>query len=208
MVDHLLAGHRRFLDQQQADDKALFEQLAREGQRPTTMYIGCSDSRVIPELLTDTGPGTLFVVRNIANVVPPAEAAGLSVGAAVEFAVRILGVNQIVVCGHDRCGGVLTALDDRRGIEPGTDLFRWLGHLMPAVEQARATDEHGAALVARAVEANVRAGMTNILTFPSVTQAVAEGRVTIHGWVYDITDAQLRIWQDDANAFVIHAPGD
>ena len=113
MAEELLAGHGRFRAAYAADEREFLRRLASEGQRPRRLFIGCSDSRVVPELLTGARPGDLFVVRNIANRVPPWRERDDGVAAAVEFALEQLGTPDVIVCGHDGCGGVSAALEPR-----------------------------------------------------------------------------------------------
>ena len=202
MVEELLAGHGRFRAEYVGDERAFLERLAREGQRPTTLLIGCSDSRVIPELLTDAAPGELFVVRNVANLVPAHEHGDASVGAAIEYAVEHLRVGEIVVCGHDGCGGVTAVLDDLQGISSDSQLGAWLGGIRPAVERARRAEPAPSARLRRAVEENVLDGVTNLMTFPDVARAVEAGRLRLHGWVYDLSQATLRTYDADLDRFV------
>lgn len=207
MVDQLMAGHRRFRAGFATERAELLAHLHRDGQRPSTLWIGCSDSRVIPELLTDALPGDLFVVRNIANRVPVRGDADTSVGAAIEFALDSVGVGDIVVCGHDDCGGVTAVYDDLDGIPADADLARWLGALRHTIEPIRDAAPDRATGLRRAVEANVRDSLANLLTYPSVSRGVAAGDVRLHGWAYDLADAALRGYDADVAAFVRLAPG-
>ncbi len=202
MVDQLLAGHGRFKAAYATNRREFLARLAREGQRPTTLLIGCSDSRVIPELLTDAAPGELFVVRNVANRVPPLDDPDTSVGAALEFAVERLGVGEIVVCGHDDCGGVAAGLDRLRGIAPSSELAAWLSGLIPAIERGRARATDPAVQFARAVEENVLDGLANLMTYPAVAGGVAAGRLRLSAWVYDIGEAALRIYDAGLDEFI------
>lgn len=203
MASELLAGHHRFLAASTPDDRELYARLAHEGQKPTALLVGCSDSRVVPETVTDAGPGTLFIVRNVANVVPPHTSAAVSVAAAIEFAVDVLRVEEIIVFGHDHCGGVSAAVDDLRGIDPDSALAAWLAHVLPAVDRARAAGDPS---VRAAVEANVLLGMERAAAYPAVARALAEGRLSIHGWVYDIATGAVRAWESPEAGFVEVAP--
>ncbi len=169
-------GFRRFRQQFSAD-KAFYEKLA-EHQAPNMLWIGCSDSRVVPDLITSADPGTLFVVRNIANLVPPAGSGDASVGAAIEYAVLHLGIDDIVVCGHTGCGGV-KAIHTHAQVEP--HLRRWIanGH----VGAAQTTDE--------AVKANILAQRENLLTYDFVRERVEAGNLVLHGWLFDMSEGDL-----------------
>ena len=202
MVDELLAGHGRFRSEYVAAERSFLEGLAEDGQHPSALFIGCSDSRVIPELLTGAAPGELFVVRNVANQIPNRADPDLSVGAAIEFAVQQLTVREVVVCGHDGCGGVKAALDGLPGIEPDSELAGWLKGLLPTVARARAAEPDARSQLRRAVEENVLDGIANLMTFPAIATAVRAGRLRLHGWVYALHEATLRIYDSARDDFV------
>ena len=202
MAEGLLAGHDRFRATYAADEREFLRRLADEGQRPHALFIGCSDSRVIPELLTGAGPGDLFVVRNIANRVPAWTERDAGVAAAVEFALDQLGTPDVIVCGHDGCGGVSAALDPRPPGRSRSRLVRWLRGLEPAVARAREVGGAREQLLARAVEENVLEALTSLAAYPAVARAQAAGRVRLHGWVYDIHAAAVRVYDPARDAFV------
>ena len=204
MVDELLAGHARFRRNLAIREREHLARLALEGQRPIALFIGCSDSRVIPELLTDASPGQLFVVRNIANRVPAPGEGDRSVGAAIEFAVGVLGVADIIVCGHDGCGGVRAALDGVGEPDRDSDLGSWLAGLRPAVDRARASSPDRAGQWVRAVEENVLAGL-DLLAETWLPRLAAPGTVRLHGWVYDLADAALRVHDGATGRFIAAA---
>jgi carbonic anhydrase len=202
MVEELLAGHGRFRAEYAAQEREFLANLAAAGQRPSALYIGCSDSRVIPELLTDAAPGELFVVRNVANIVPATEDQDRSMAAAIEFAVDQLGVSEVIVCGHDGCGGVTAAFDGFPGIAPDSELAGWLRGLLPAVARAKAQDPDPETQLRRAVEENVLEGIANLVTVPAIASAVRSGRLRLHGWVYNLHNATLRVYDASLDAFV------
>jgi carbonic anhydrase len=201
MVDDLLAGHGRFRADLGPNERELLTELAERGQRPAAVYIGCSDSRVIPELLTDAAPGQLFVVRNVANHVPRPADDDRSVGSAIEFAIGQLGVADIIVCGHDGCGGVKAALDDLAGLDPDADLAAWLAGLRPAVDRARTLGLDPDAELARAVEEHVLDCLAT-LRERWVARAAGTPAIRLHGWVYDLANAALRVYDQGAGRFV------
>ena len=203
MVEELLAGHGRFRAEYAAQERAFLAHLAAAGQRPSALFIGCSDSRVIPELLTNAAPGELFVVRNVANIVPAREAQDRSIAAAIEFAVGQLGVHEVIVCGHDGCGGVQAVLDGLPGIDPDSELAGWLRGLLPAVTRARATDLEPDGQLRLAVEENVLEGIANLVTVPALATALRAGRLRLHAWVYDLHNATLRVYDAPQDAFVV-----
>jgi carbonic anhydrase len=202
MVEELLAGHRRFLAEYAAAEREFLERLAVEGQRPSALFIGCSDSRVIPELLTDAVPGELFVVRNLANRIPVPDDPDTSVGAAIEYAIEQLGLREVIVCGHDGCGGVKAAFEGLPGIEPNSELAMWLQGMRPAVARARASDPDPRRQLRRAIEENVLDGIANLMSFRSISPSVQAGPMRLHGWVYDLQRARLRVYDAAHDTFV------
>ena len=203
MVEDLVAGHQRFRAEFAFRERAFLAGLAADGQRPAAVFIGCSDSRVIPELLTDSGPGQLFVVRNVANRVPSRVEGDRSVPAAIAFALDQLGVRDIIVCGHDDCGGVKAALNDLAGLDPGSHLATWLGGVRPAVEAARSADPDPVVQLRRAIEENVLIGVATLASdwVPRPAGGSAD-QVRLHAWVYGLGDGSLRVFDDDLNRFV------
>ncbi|MFJ2750408.1 carbonic anhydrase [Streptomyces sp. NPDC087297] len=160
----------------------LFDRLA-EVHRPSTLFIGCSDARVVPELITQSEPGELFVVRTAGNLVP-AHAPGVDgVAASIEYAVAVLGVTDIVVCGHSACGA-MTALAEGADLSGAASVAGWLRHADASV--ARTAGGAGPERLSALVRENVRAQLANLATHPSVARAQAAGTLTLHGWVYDI----------------------
>ena len=192
LTDELLAGYGRYRRNIAGNQRKL-ERLAREGQSPTTLWVGCSDSRVIPEQITDADPGDLFVMRNIANFVPP-YGRDDAVGAVIEFAVLQLGVKQIIVCGHSGCGGIVameSTLDEQR--EP--HLARWIaqaGERLPRLPADMPEEQR----LFETVKANVLAQRDNLLTYPFVRQGVDEKRLKLFGCVYQIETGEVIAYVD------------
>ncbi|MFF4607304.1 carbonic anhydrase [Streptomyces sp. NPDC001339] len=165
----------------------LFADLATS-HRPHTLFISCSDARVVPEVITESEPGELFVIRTAGNLVPAytpgADADGVAAG--IEYAVTVLGVSDIVVCGHSACGA-MTALAQGHDLTSAPAVANWLRHADAA--RARVTAQARVAArgdVAALVRENVRAQLANLVTHPSVAQALAEKKATLHGWLFDI----------------------
>lgn len=201
MTETLLRGHRKFLAEYASGEREFLERLAGEGQSPGALYIGCSDSRVVPELLTASSPGELFVLRNVANLVPVFSDPDSSVGAAVEYAVGHLHVPHIIVCGHYGCGGVkaaLDGLDKERGLP---SLFEWLGEVRAAAENVDPALGPEARW-RRAVEESVVFQLGNLPTYPAVASALAAGKLRLHGWVYDLHTGGLSVYDVERHAFV------
>jgi carbonic anhydrase len=180
-----LEGIRRF-HQQFAADRAFYKQLAG-GQQPKLLWIGCSDSRVVPDTITNSDPGSLFVVRNIANIVPPAGSGDDSVGAAIEYAVLHLGVDDIVICGHTGCGGVKAMQEGLPG--PETHLHRWvkLGSVPAGISHLDA------------VKQNVLAQRNNLWTYAVVRERAADKRLNVHEWLYDMETGEILAFDAETN---------
>jgi carbonic anhydrase len=197
----LLDGYHRFREETWPQQRARFEALAADGQKPHTMVIACSDSRVDPQMIFSAGPGELFVVRNVANLVPPymPDAAFHGTSAAVEFAVRVLGVGRIVVMGHALCGGIRALIG---GAPDGASDFvaGWMG----IAERARATalrcDDPAAAQEAAEQEA-VRISLGNLMTFPWVAEAVAAGQLRLRGAHFGVATGRLLVLDAETGRF-------
>ncbi|MFI5770402.1 carbonic anhydrase [Streptomyces sp. NPDC051658] len=163
----------------------LFAHLATT-HRPKTLFVGCSDARVVPELITQSDPGELFVIRTAGNLVPAYASGPDGIAASVEYAVAVLHVTDIVICGHSSCGA-MTALAEEHDLSAAPVIAGWLRHADAA--RARAAAEpavSGPAKVAALVRANVAAQLQNLTTHPSVARALADRTLTLHGWVFDI----------------------
>ncbi|MEO3471083.1 carbonic anhydrase [Roseomonas sp. CAU 1739] len=190
-MDELIEGYRRFRAETWPRERARFEELAAQGQRPHTMVIACSDSRVDPQMIFSAGPGELFVLRNVANLVPPYMPDQLFHGtsAAVEFAVRVLKVDRIVVMGHALCGGISALLN---GAPPEVQDFvaGWIGIAERARTVALRCDVPDQRQEVAEHEA-VRISLDNLMTFPWVAEAVAAGRLTLHGAHFGVATGRL-----------------
>ncbi len=197
----LLQGHQEFRAKF-FEEREFLEKLAREGQSPKALYIGCSDSRVVPEFLTQSGIGDLFVVRNIANHVPARRHNDLSVGAAIEYAVSVLQVPDIIVCGHYGCGGVKAVIDGLDKLTAHRELKSWLTDLLPPVKKAMASGLTGDALWRCAVEEHVLDSLDDLITFDAVKARLEAGKLHIHGWVYDIASTQLVVFDAASDRWV------
>ncbi|MDP2274972.1 MAG: carbonic anhydrase [Archangium sp.] len=183
-----------------------FAELAH-GQSPHALFLTCSDSRVVPSLLASAGPGELFVVRNVANQVPPSTpeapdvGADSSVSSAVWYALEVLKVKDVVVCGHSGCGGVKALLS---GAPPSPSLERWLAAAAPLVEQWRATEPTDDVLPPhdRLSQFVTRAQLDNLMTYSFVRERVLRGEVRLHSWWFDISAGVMLAWSEAARAFV------
>lgn len=186
MSEDLINGVARFRSNVHPAMAELFGELAH-GQSPDVLFLTCADSRIDPALITQTHPGELFVSRNAGNAVPPASAAaeGLGAVASIEYGVKVLGVSEIIVCGHSDCGAVKAA----HAGEPLTAL--------PAVDGwlrfVGAGDDAGQNLD-HAIEANVRLQLDHLMSYDFVADAVAAGELRLRGWTYDIGSGEIREW--------------
>lgn len=200
----LLAGFRQFRERYFEPENSVYRKLAREGQSPKTLVIGCSDSRVDPTLLSAASPGELFVVRNVANLVPPYEKGGglHGVSAAIEFAVVNLKVENIVVLGHRQCGGIraLVEIDDST---PRNFVTEWVKIAMPARKKIFSTHPHatGDSLTTLCELESIKVSLINLQTFPFVQSAIAQGRLRLVGAYFDLESGDLLELDQDTGEF-------
>ncbi|MFF1380572.1 carbonic anhydrase [Streptomyces sp. NPDC058308] len=179
----LAAGVRSFQQEVFPAKAELFAGLAAR-HAPDTLFISCSDARVVPELITQREPGELFVVRTAGNLVPAHMPYADGTAASIEYAVAVLGVTDIVVCGHSSCGA-MTALAEGHDLSGAPAVAGWLRHADAAMTGVPGSAT-GAARVAALVRENVLAQLTRLTTHPAVAGALSRGALTLHGWVYDI----------------------
>ena len=205
-LDHLLDGYRRFRDTGWTPHRERWAAL-REGQQPEVMIIACSDSRVDPTQIFDVDPGEIFVVRNVAALVPPFETTpGLhGVSAALEFAVQVLKVKEIVVMGHGMCGGCKAALtQDLHGAEPGEGGFiaNWISLLDEARGPVAAEfGTQGRPAERQMEQAAVKVSLDNLMTFPCIRRKVRDGELTLRGTFFAISDGLLHIMDGETGEF-------
>lgn len=204
--DRLLNGYHNFMSGRYAEQQQRYKQLADAGQQPKTLVIACCDSRAAPETIFDAGPGELFVVRNVANMMPPYEPDGQyhSTSAALEFAVQALKVSDIVVMGHGRCGGIKAALDpSMEPLSPGDFIGRWMNLLKPAAEQIQSNDIMTQSERQRALERiSIRNSISNLRTFPCVRILEEKGKLKLHGAWFDISSGELWVMDPKSGDFV------
>ena len=196
----LLDGYRSFVTGALPRQQQRFRELAESGQKPETMVVACCDSRAAPEQIFDTVPGEIFVLRNVANLVPPYEPDGAyhSTSAALEFAVQALKVSNIVVMGHARCGGIGAALSPMdKPLSPGDFIGKWMSLLRPAAQKVAAYDSMTASERATTMERiAIRHSIDNLRSFPCVKILEDKGRLALHGAWFDIATGEL--WIMDA----------
>ena len=203
-IEELLQGFRRFRSKSFQENRRLFNQLAQHGQSPKTLIIGCSDSRVDPGVITDAAPGDLFVVRNVANLVPPCETDGAHHGtsAALEYAVCQLQVKNIVVLGHAHCGGIEALMEGYDQRDEG-----FIGPWVKIVAAARDKvlerwPGAGSEFQQRACErAGVLVSLANLQTFPFIKEAMEAERLRLYGWYFDIDNGELLQYDPEKHHF-------
>ncbi|MCP8938677.1 carbonic anhydrase [Alsobacter sp. SYSU M60028] len=207
--DRLREGYKAFLGDRFPREQFRFEELAAAGQQPETMIIGCCDSRVSPEVIFDARPGELFVVRNVANMVPPFETQGVFHGtsAALEFAVQALKVKHIVVLGHGRCGGVRAFASEGEPLSPGDFIGKWMTLIAPAAEKAGPRDGQPLGdFVEKLAMISVAQSLENLMTFPCIRILVEKGRLELHGAYFDVTTGVLSLRDPHTGLFTPAEP--
>ncbi|MFN3648716.1 MAG: carbonic anhydrase [Armatimonadota bacterium] len=190
-MQKLIQGLHHFQSRIFTSQRELFERLAK-GQSPETLFITCSDSRINPNLLTQTDPGELFILRNAGNIVPPHGAANGGEAATIEFAVAALGVRDIIVCGHSHCGAMKGLLHPE-SLEELPAVKSWLSHAEATRRIARQNYSHleGNALLTATIEENVLIQIENLRTLPSVAAGLSRGELNLHAWVYKIETGEV-----------------
>jgi len=201
-MDKIVDGVIKFQTEEYPKRKDLFAQLA-QGQSPEALFIACSDSRVDPNLITQTEPGELFICRNAGNIVPPHTNHTGAMTASIEFAVGALNVPHIVVCGHSQCGAMKGALAPE-GLDALPHVREWLSYTRAA---ALSVKENGGELseaerLDLITRENVVLQMAHLRTHPYVASRLAAGKIQIHGWVYDIEDGGVRVFDEEKREFV------
>ena len=201
----LVDGYRNFMSGRYATESERYRKLAEEGQKPTTMVIACCDSRAAPETIFDCGPGQLFVLRNVANLVPPygPDAAYHGTSSAIEFAIIHLKVENIVVMGHGRCGGIAGALATAGGHAPeGAFIGKWLTMIEEVAGKVEANSLLTATEQQTALERIViRQSLGNLMTFPFVKARVEAGELSLHGAWFDISSGELWTMNGESGDF-------
>lgn len=203
--DQLLQGYENFMGGKYSAERDRYHKLADEGQKPHTMVISCCDSRATPENIFDAGPGELFVLRNVANLVPKFEpdAGQHGTSAGIEFAVKGLGVENIVVMGHGRCGGIHAALNPADvPLDQGDFIGKWLSLLDPVTKQFKDDGLMTAQERQTAFERiSVRNSIANLRTFPYIKKGEEQGTLAVHGAWFDIRSGELWIMDPSSGDF-------
>jgi carbonic anhydrase len=200
-MQKLIEGHKRFLAEVFPAKKSQFHLLS-DGQAPAWLFITCADSRVVPDLILGSEPGDLFIARGIGNVVPITSQDVDGMTATIEYSVEVLKVRHAIVCGHSDCGALKAALD-RKSLVNLPKARRWLDHVQAAFayrQPLNPADGEGAEL-ASLIRGNVVAQLMNLHAQPSVVRAEKEGRLTVHGWYYDILTGRIEEYDEKLKKF-------
>jgi len=204
-MQRLIEGVHKFRREEFGRYRELFARLSREGQNPHTLFITCSDSRVLAELVTQSQPGDLFVVKNAGNIVPPSATSGStnSTAAAIEYAVHVLGVADIVVCGHTQCGAMTALLDGLPDPSAMPHAAAWLEIAAPVREIVRRDYGHLDATerVTAAAEENVLLALENLRGYPVVAERLNAGTIRLHGWCFKIDTAEMFAYEPGVGQF-------
>jgi carbonic anhydrase len=201
-MKQLIEGHKRFLAEAFPARRDQFHLLA-DGQSPETLFVTCADSRIVPDLILQTQPGDLFICRNAGNVIPRAGEPAGGVSATIEYAVQVLRVRHLIVCGHSDCG-VIRALMNPERLEGLNSVKDWLHHVEPAWQYLDGVESQDSELTRHKAltQANVLVQMDNLNSHEYIQSALAEGRLQVHGWYYDIMSGQIERFDEQAGKFV------
>jgi carbonic anhydrase len=192
----LIDGYGAFASGRLQSEQDRYRELAEHGQTPEIMVIGCCDSRVSPEVIFDARPGELFVVRNVANLVPPYETDGKyhGVSAALEFGVGVLKVKHIVILGHAHCGGIRAYAEDIAPISPGDFIGRWMSLMAPAAKKVGVRGSMSRTeYLERMEKASIVNTLDNLMTFPRLSKLIERGAVTLHGAYFGVAKGELSV---------------
>jgi carbonic anhydrase len=200
----LIEGYSAFAAGRLKREQDRYNELARAGQSPEVMVVGCCDSRVSPEVIFDARPGELFVVRNVANIIPPYSPDGQAhgVSAALEFGIGALRIKHIVVLGHAHCGGVKAYAHGSEPLSPGDFIGKWMQLMTPAAEKVgpRGTQDQ-AEYLARLEQANIANSLANLTTFPMLAKLIEKGKVATHGAYFGVASGDLSVLDTTTGEF-------
>jgi carbonic anhydrase len=202
---HLLDGYRTFTTQRLPTEQNRYRELSERGQAPEVMVIGCCDSRVSPEVIFDAGPGELFVVRNVANLVPvyQPDSGTHGVSAALEYAVNVLCVKHIVVLGHAQCGGIRAFIDKAAPLSPGDFIGKWMAMFVKPGEVVEQREHESMQdFTVRIEKAAVFRSLENLMTFPFVQAPVERGALQLHGAYFGVSEGSLFVLDRNAKEFI------
>jgi len=199
-IKKLIKGNKRFRKAKFTKYKEDFKSLVKHGQNPNVLFIGCSDSRVVPDLIVDSDPGDMFILRNIGNFVPPYREDNdyHGVSAVIEYAVSSLKVKDIIVCGHSHCGACASLYDDLSKDKKLIHVHKWLELGQKAKEYALLNlldkKANKKTLLRTTEKVSVAFQLENLITYPEVIKRVKKGKLNIHGWFYDIENGSIDVY--------------
>jgi carbonic anhydrase len=190
-MEKIIRGIHEFQNNVFSSNRELFERLA-SGQKPEALFITCSDSRVLPNLITQTKPGELFILRNAGNIIPPYGAANGGEGATIEYAVTALGIKDIIICGHTHCGA-MQGLHQQDKLAHMPSVLNWLQHAEATrrIIQDKYQDEQEEDMILDTIKENVLVQLENLRTHPCVAAGIAKNNLKLHGWVYHIETGEV-----------------
>ena len=200
----LIDGYRTFTSARLPTEQSRYRELSERGQSPQVMVIGCCDSRVSPEVIFDAGPGELFVVRNVANLVPvyAPDSGTHGVSAALEYAVNVLKVKHIVVLGHAQCGGIRAFIDKAAPLSPGDFIGKWMAMFVKPGEIVEQRERESMAEFTERIEkAAVFRSLENLMTFPFVRNTVERGDMLLHGAYFGVAEGSLFVLNQGSKKF-------
>lgn len=202
-IHSIIEGVCKFQGEAFPQMQSLFKELAKK-QEPKVLFVTCSDSRVDPSLITQTDPGSLFLVQNAGNIIPPHGTPYGGTGASIEYAVTVLGVEHIIVCGHSSCGAMAALLDDDILASAPPIIKNWVSHAEAtrAIVDLETKEQDAATKLKRTIARNVQVQISHLKTFPSVAAKLAAKKLTVHGWVYHIESGDIDVYDPMAEEFV------
>jgi len=209
MSDHTLQefekGHEAFRAVNFKQNEERFKALAEQGQNPKALFIGCSDSRVMPAMITGSKPGDLFIIRNIGNFVAPyqPDANYHATAAAIEYAISVLELTDIIVCGHSHCGAIASLYKKIEHTEENIHTLKWLelGEAPKKIAMMSIPSDNKEELLRYTEKASVIFQLENLLTYPAVKRRTDEGKLFLHGWYYDIENGMIEYYDDERYEF-------
>lgn len=206
MISKLIKGNQKFKDTYFHKLESKFDHLIEYGQNPDVLFIGCSDSRVVPDLIMDSKPGDMFILRNIGNFVPSYKNDNDFHGssAAIEYAVSVLNVRDIIICGHSHCGACEALYKDLSDEEHLVHVRKWLelGQKAKEITLSKIKDKNDMQAIYRMTEKeSIRTQLENLLTYPEVIRKVKAGQLDIHGWYYKIEDGSIEYLNGESDTF-------
>lgn len=207
VIDKLIKGNKKFKDSKFLKLESKFSDLVQYGQKPEVLFIGCSDSRVVPDLIVGSKPGDMFILRNIGNFVPPYKEDNDFHGssAAIEYAVSVLGVKDIIVCGHSHCGACASLYQDLSGDANLIHVKKWLELGQSAKQSVLKKYPHKNKLTQKMLrmteKESIKYQLENLLTYPDIYKKVKKGKLDIHGWYYKIENGSIEYYDGKSGEF-------